>query len=211
MIDYSYLYNSQNTKHTVSKGRDIYSTIVKSFVAGLLIGLACIVSCQCSYPEIIFPVGLICIMYSNSLLYTGCIGHYSSKDYHLLLIIVGNLLGVLLPLYYTRYLNINLLYPIIDYKYNESYLQYSISSIFCGMLMCTATSLNKNKNILVILFCVAAFIISKLDHSIANMFYLGIDGYDLHDILLIIIALVGNGVGAKLLYVSYNMVCKQGK
>lgn len=211
MIDYSGLIRSQNIKPTISKGRDVYSTIIKSIVAGLLIGLACIVSCQYPYPELIFPVGLICIMYSNNLLYTGCIGHYSLKDYHLLLIIVGNLLGVLLPLYYTRYLNINLLYPIVDYKYNESYLQYSISSVFCGMLMCTATSLNKNKNILVILFCVAAFIISKLDHSIANMFYLGIDGYDLHDVLLIFIALVGNGVGAKLLYVSYNMVCKQGK
>lgn len=79
------------------------------------------------------------------------------------------------------------------------------------MLMCTATSLNKNKNILVILLCVAAFIISKLDHSIANMFYLGLDGYDLHDMLLIIIALVGNGVGAKLLYISYNIMCKQRK
>lgn len=211
MIDYSGLIRSQNVKPTISKGRDVYSTIIKSIVAGLLIGLACIVSCQYPHPELIFPVGLICIMYSNNLLYTGCIGHYSLKDYHLLIIIVGNFLGVLLSLYYTKYLNINSLYTIVDYKYNEPYLQYSISSIFCGMLMCTATSLNKNKNILVILFCVAAFIISKLDHSIANMFYLGLDGYDLHDMLLIIIALVGNGVGAKLLYISYNMVCKQRK
>lgn len=43
------------------------------------------------------------------------------------------------------------------------------------------------------------------------MFYLGLDGYDLHDMLLIIIALVGNGVGAKLLYISYNIMCKQLK
>lgn len=211
MIDHSRLHDLSSTEPSTSKGRDAYITLVKSFVAGLLIGLACIISCQYSYPEFIFPVGLICIVYSNNLLYTGCIGHYSLKDYRLLLIIAGNLLGVLLPLYYTKYLNASSLDAILDYKYNEPYLQYSISSIFCGILMCTATSLNKSKNILVILFCVAAFIISKLDHSIANMFYLGIDGYDLHDIVLIFIALIGNGVGAKLLYVSSRMVCKQRK
>ena len=68
--------------------------------------------------------------------------------------------------------------------------------------MCTATSLNKDKNILVIFFCVSAFIIGKFDHSIANMFYLGVDGYDLHDVFLILVAIVGNGVGSKILYTT---------
>lgn len=211
MIDYSRILKSQPAKFTISTSKDIFNTTVKSIVAGLLIGLSCIVSCQYYHPELIFPVGLICILYSNNLLYTGCIGHYSLKDYHILIVLAGNLVGVLMSLYYIRFLNTNILYSILECKYSESYLQCFISSVFCGMLMCTATSLNKNKNILIVLFCVSAFIISKLDHSIANMFYLGLDGYDLHDMLLLIIAVVGNGLGAKLLYSSYNMMCKQRK
>lgn len=202
------LFKSQSAKINFI---DALNTVVKSIIAGLLIGLACIVSCQYSHPEVIFPVGLICIVHSNSLLYTGCIGHYSLKDYRLLVVLLGNLLGVIASLYYLRFLNIELLYPILEYKYNESFVQCFISSVLCGMLMCSATSLNKDKNILVIIVCVSAFVIGKFDHSIANMFYLGADGYSLRDSLFLATAVVGNGVGAKLLYSSYNMMSSQRK
>ena len=68
--------------------------------------------------------------------------------------------------------------------------------------MCTATSINKDKNIIVVIMCVAAFIIGKFEHSIANMFYLGINGYSLKDILLILIAIIGNAIGAKIMYTT---------
>lgn len=176
---------------------------IKSIVAGILIGMAGIISAQYNHPEIIFPVGLICIILSGNLLYTGCIGHFNIKEKYkaLLCILLGNFVGVVLTLYYAHYyMDFILFQNIIIYKENVDIIKYFISSIFCGMLMCTATSLNKDKNIIVVIMCVAAFIIGKFEHSIANMFYLGINGYSLKDILLILIAIIGNAIGSKIIH-----------
>ena len=50
-----------------------------------------------------------------------------------------------------------------------------------------------------------------LIYCVADMFYLGIDGYNFLDFLIIITSIIGNTVGAKILYkvkgVS-NEICK---
>lgn len=197
----------------MSKINIYLNVFAKSIIAGIFIGMAGIVSAQYEHSELIFPIGLICIILSNGLLYTGCIGHYNLKDkkWFLLCILFGNFIGVYLTLFYARTLDFNLFVNIIKYKETLIFSKCFISSIFCGMLMCAATSLNERKNILVIIICVAAFIIGKFDHCIADMFYLGIDGYNFLDFLIITTSIIGNTVGAKILYkvkgVS-NEICK---
>lgn len=174
--------------------------LTEAIVAGILIGIAGIISAQYSHPEIIFPVGLICITLSNSLLYTGCIGHFNIKEKYinLLIILLGNFIGVCVTLPYAIHcVNFELFQNIITYKENLNLAVCFTSSVFCGMLICTATSLNKDKNVIVIIMCVAAFIIGKFDHCIADMFYLGVNGYSLKDLLIILTAIIGNTIGAK--------------
>ena len=191
------------TKHNAVK------TIFKSFVGGFIIGVACLVSSKYSHPELIFPVGLICIIYSNNLLYTGCVGHYALNKRNIYIILLGNLIGTILCTFCISIGNLDVINTIGQIKYSESLITCFISSIFCGMLMCTATSLNSNKHFLCIFLCVAAFVAGGLDHSIANSFYLVIYKLDVNSILRIVVYVVGNAVGAKMLYLSHSMKVNQ--
>lgn len=178
------------------------TTLYKSVFAGTLIGLAAIVSAYASYPQIIFAVGLISVIYCHSLLYTGMIGKTRFSEYKkIILVLFGNLIGVWIMCGYTiGFIGIELFKNIIQTKESFTLLYVLVSSIFCGILMCVATVLNPNRNILVIVFCIAAFILGKFPHCIADTFYLSLDGIDPHDIVYIIHAIIGNTVGAKLAY-----------
>ena len=178
------------------------TALYKSVFAGILIGLAAIVSAYASQPQIIFAVGLISVIYCRGSLYTGMIGKAHLSEYkQIILVLLGNLMGVWTMCGYTiGFINIELFTKSIQIKESFTLLYVLVSSIFCGILMCVATILNSNRNILVIVFCIAAFILGKFPHCIADTFYLSLDGIDLHDIIYIVHAIIGNTVGAKLAY-----------
>ena len=96
--------------------------------------------------------------------------------------------------------NICLFDDIIVTKESYSFVYVLISSVFCGMLMCAATVLNKNKNILVIIMCISAFILGKFPHCIADAFYLGLNGVTISDVFYLLCTVVGNTLGAKMAY-----------
>ena len=89
---------------------------------------------------------------------------------------------------------------IIVSKESYSLIKVFVSSIFCGVLMCVATVLNTNSNVLIVILCVSAFILGKFPHCIADTFYLGLNGISLKDIFYILFAIMGNTIGAKLAY-----------
>lgn len=193
-------------KQHISKSKNLLGILFKSIFGGILIGLACIVSSKLDYPYLIFPVGLVAITYSKTLLYTGCVGHNKLTKYPLYIILLGNIIGCIICLLAINYIgDANVIREIGHAKYSESWLTCIISSIFCGMLMCVATSLNNNKHFLCIFICVAAFVLCGLDHSIANTFYILSYKIDFKSICNIIIAVVGNTIGAKILYSVYNV------
>lgn len=68
----------------------------------------------------------------------------------------------------------------------------------------TLSQKSKSREIIVIL-AVSAFIIAKFNHSIADSFYLSIDGINLHDIVFLFYAALGNAFGAKLLHYISNL------
>ena len=188
------------------------SVLIRSIVGGVLLGMACIISSQYPHPEIIFPIGLICIICTDNLLFTGCVGHYKLSDYRLLIVLAGNILGIFVCVLYAReYIDINLIVKQINFKYSEPLLRYFLSTVFCGILMCAATSLNRENNMMVAIICVAGFVIGKFEHSIANVYYLFMNSVSAKGIALIAIAVVGNLLGAKLLYVSHELTFKKGK
>ena len=177
-------------------------TLYKSILAGILIGMAAIVSVYAQYSYIMFSIGLIAVIYCRAMLYTGLIGKASLRDCKtMLLVLIGNFTGVALMCLYAILLgNIYLFNDIIVTKESYSFVYVLVSSVFCGMLMCAATVLNKNKNILVIIMCISAFILGKFPHCIADAFYLGLNGVTISDVFYLLCAVVGNTLGAKMAY-----------
>lgn len=187
--------------------------ISKSYFAGISIGMAGIISSY-AIPAIapfVFAIGLLIVILGDLNLYTGKIGTYPIEEKGLLdisLILIFNIVGAWAAAQYFK------LYPITDslqialqYKNNQSFIQVFFSSIFCGILMYTAVTLSqksKSREIIVIL-AVSAFIIAKFNHSIADSFYLSIDGINLHDIAFLFYAALGNAFGAKLLHYISNL------
>lgn len=149
-----------------------------------------------------FSIGLIAVIYCRAMLYTGLVGKASLGDYKtILLVLIGNFTGVALMCLYAILLgNIYLFNDIIATKESYSFVYILISSVFCGMLMCVATVLNKNKNILVIIMCISAFILGKFPHCIADAFYLGLNGVTISDVFYLLCAVIGNTLGAKMVY-----------
>ena len=177
-------------------------TLYRSVFAGILIGLAAIVSAYTSYPQVVFAIGLISVIYCCGLLYTGVIGKSSYNEYKkILLILIGNIIGIwIMCLYAVTFIDVKLFNNAISIKESQSLIYVLISSIFCGILMCVATVLNPTKNIAVIVFCICAFMLGKFPHCIADTFYLSLNGITGLDIIYIIHAIIGNTIGAKLAY-----------
>lgn len=189
----------------------ILKTLYRSIVAGILIGIACIVSVFYDDPELIFSSGVFCIILCGGLLYTGVVGHYSIKQFKTtLFIFLGNFIGIsLITLYAKFFMDYKLFESIISYKTNTSYVQWFLCSVFCGMLMCAATSLRIENSFFTTFICIAAFIIGKFEHSVADSFYLMLDGIHANDFVRIFIAIVGNAVGAKILWWTHLLKQKQ--
>jgi ABC-type oligopeptide transport system ATPase subunit len=86
------------------------------------------------------------------MLYTGLIGKTPLKDYKtILLVLLGNFTGTALMCLYVIFLGDPSLFDnLIVTKESYSLIYVLISSIFCGILMCVATVLNKDKNITIL-------------------------------------------------------------
>lgn len=74
-------------KQHIKTSKNVLRALLKSIFGGILVGLACIISSKCNYPYLVFPVGLVAVVYSNSLLYTGCVGHFKLTKYPIYLIL----------------------------------------------------------------------------------------------------------------------------
>lgn len=177
-------------------------TLYKSIFAGVLIGMAAIISVNATYPHIIFAVGLISVVCCGGYLYTGMIGKLTYRDYkQIIQILIGNIIGIEIICLYVKYFsNIDAWSQIITNKESYSLLYVFVSSILCGILMCVATVLNTKSNVLIMIVCISAFILGGFPHCIADTFYLSLNGISIRDILYMLISIVGNTVGAKMAY-----------
>lgn len=189
------------------------SLILKSYFAGVSIGMAGIISSYATpaVSPFIFAIGLLIVILGNLSLYTGKIGTYSIEDEGILtiaLVFIFNILGAwTTSLYFLIYPLTNSLIKTIQYKNSQSVIEIFCSAIFCGILMYTAVVLSqksKNREIIII-FAVSAFVIGKFNHSIADGFYLALDGITGYDCALLFYAALGNAFGAKLLHFISNL------
>lgn len=197
--------------------------LLKSFLAGMLIGLGCVVYLMCSdkiVGSFLFSFGLFTIVNMKLDLFTGKIG-YLATNFNLpyvrdlLITLVGNFLGTLFSavmIHFTR-LNVSeLLTTIVDTKLGDNYLSMFILAIFCGMLMFLGVDLFKNiesylGKALAVIFAVMIFILSGFEHCIADMFYFNLAFR--YNLITILVVILGNSVGGILLCWLFELAKKE--
>ena len=212
--------------------------IIKGFLAGFIIGIAgamFIIAKAQGYniiPALVFPVGLFLICTFSFNLYTGKVGFVFDKDKNIkildLLIMLGsNFIGALLfGLIFTAIFNNNDLIrltinAVIENKFPDlnivNILLVLLKSTLCGLFVYIAVYLyNKADSfcgkVLAIWIPIFTFVYLGLDHSIANMFYMSaLNNYSVMAFVYIIIAIIGNSIGAILLDITIKLINKESK
>lgn len=152
----------------------------------MMIGIGCIVKLSCTNEYIgsfLFSIGLFVICNFDLYLYTGKIGFaFTDKGFSLveyIIIWTGNLMGILCIILPFRFVesSMNVVhYEIMNCKIGQTHLARMFFSVLCGILMFIAVDNSQKSNngfygYLGIVMCVMTFILSKFEHSIADMGY----------------------------------------
>lgn len=204
--------------------------LLSGILAGICIGfggLTFVVCCSLGLKIVgafTFSIGLLLICFIGLNLYTGKIGfafEEKRKSYvlDLLVIYIGNIIGAVMfgyLIYATNLINGDMKAVLENIKTSRTIIVsgnggqtwYSalISSICCGALVFLAVYGWKKAEhyllkALILIFCVATFVICGFEHCIANMFYLSLaNAWSGQTILDIVITTLGNSIGALLIY-----------
>lgn len=158
---------------------------------------------------VMFTVGLYTICLHGLALFTGKVGYAVEQELKywkdLAIIWLGNLLGTFLAaqcLLLTRCSHIaKIAQDMSSIKLADDYLSLLILGIFCGMLMYIAVEgYKKCQNPLILIACVAGFILCGFEHCIADMFYFSLAGaWSLKTLLVTLVITVGNSLGGMLI------------
>lgn len=179
---------------------------IKAIYAGFMIGIGGMVYLSVENKivgSLLFSFGLLTIVTQGFYLYTGKIGFIKkwTELWDMLVVIAGNFLGTFLVSWLCKLSHLTIhSAELVNRKLNNRMENVFFLSVLCGVLMYLAIdNFNKNKNIVLIIAPVMIFILSGLEHSIANMFYFHLEAsYHWKSFCSIFVMLIGNGIGAKL-------------
>lgn len=192
------------------------SILVKAILAGLFIGIAGVVYLSVDNKVIgalLFSFGLLMVVTKGYYLYTGKVGYLLpyKKGYIVVLLktLTGNLIGIGLIGLLFRFSGIDTVIDAAETlslaKLSHTWYETLILSIFCGMMMYVGVQGYQTMKIdlmkvLVVVFAVTIFILSKFEHSVANMlyFFLG-NTWSIQAIFYTLIWVAGNAIGAVIL------------
>ena len=163
-------------------------------------------------PAFLFSIGLILICNFGFFLYTGKICYLVDEiiakrgikySIQLVLGLVGNYLGaIFIGFVLNKTLgSFNIVKTMVDTKLNYEWWKLIILGIFCGMLIYFAVEgfakiNNKIGKYIVLMLCVAGFIICGFEHCVADMFYFALSGvYSGKSIIVILLIIIGNSIG----------------
>lgn len=192
------------------------SIFAKACLAGLFIGIAGLIYLSVENKvigAILFSFGLLMVVTKGYYLYTGKVGYLLpyTKGYLIVLLktLLGNIVGIGFVGLLFRFAGIQ---SVIDAaetlslaKLDHLWYETLILAVFCGMMMYVGVQGYKAMKldimkVLIVILVVTIFILSKFEHSIANMlyFFLG-NTWSLQAILFTGLWIVGNGIGAVIL------------
>lgn len=186
---------------------------INAVLAGITIGIGTIIYLSVENKVVgalLFSVGLLSICALKFNLFTGKVGYLVEKKNfgEVGLIWLGNLVGTFIAgtiIQFTRIYAKLLpsLQMVVETKLNDNYISLFILGIFCGILMFTAVDIfSKHDSVIgvtAIFLCVSVFILSGFEHSIANMAYFTLYGWNIELIIKLLVITIGNGIGGMLI------------
>lgn len=173
-------------------------TIRQSILSGILVGIGVVLQIQIQNPYIsamLFSIALLVIIECDLKLYTGKIGFFKPTEIkNLLIILLGNLLGVIIPIvcliskdgFYER------LVEISSIKFSNECFELFLYGIMCGILMFVAVYCKKY---IITVFCIMTFILSGYEHCIADFPYL-LFNFNINNLLKFFCVILGNSLGS---------------
>lgn len=186
------------------------SKFISSLLAGLCISIGgtAFLSVGGGLPgAILFAIGLLLVIEMGHDLFTGkvCFAKIANIP-SLLLILVGNILSCIIVgslVAMARPSVIGFAEEICRNKLSEPWWAVIILGMLCNILIYYAVA---NKNPVITVFCVVAFITCGFEHSIANTYYMTVSGLlgSLRGILYILLNIAGNTLGGLLIYRLVN-------
>lgn len=175
------------------------NNIMKSILAGILIGLGVIINLKSENPIIgafLFSFGLLTIINMKLNLFTGKIGFISdNKISFLLVMLIFNFIGIgaAVALYAIANQNfIDIISAAAATKFSKNIFVLFINGCFCGALIHFAV---KNKHMLLTILAIMIFILMGAEHCIADFPYL-LFNFSLLNLFKLISIIIGNSVGA---------------
>lgn len=183
-----------------------------SIWSGVLIGLAGWIFLSVGggiLGSILFAIGLLCVVFSGSFLYTGKAGSWNFRPFtfkqdvsSLFMILIGNIIGCFIIGIIAKISgtleNNEILTGVILSRERHDAIQTIARGIGCGVLMELAVwSYREKESILGVLFCVPAFILSGFYHSVADAFYyvVGYDKLGIWTLWVYPLTVIGNFIG----------------
>lgn len=172
-------------------------TRIDAFKAGILIGLAAVISARIDnkfLAALCFSTGLVSIRILKLSLFTGKIQllrHRQLKVSELFLILAWNVAGVVIVSMLWRLVEpdtYGIWGTISAAKWSYEPWHYLFSGACCGILMTCAT--HEKTPLWVSSLCVVAFILAGFNHSIADAFYVSNEG-----VWKWLLVIVGNVLG----------------
>lgn len=199
----------------------IVSFTVDGFMAGVLLSICCAVNLSAGNNfagAFLFSLGLFAIMELHLGLYTGKVGYLVVKrpKYagEVTITLISNTIGAFLGgwlISLTRFGSIlrAKALPMMDAKMSDTPLSMFLLSMFCGILIFIAVEGDKKCTqaddhvgaLFTTLIPVMIFIICGFNHSIADMGYFALSGFEnVHKaILYFIMIILGNGFGCMII------------
>ena len=179
---------------------------------------------------VVFSIGLFTVCFFGLHLYTGKVGYVMENDrsyaLSLLIMYIGNVIGAvgfgylmhLTGLIQDTATSVALNKLVFDGEVGASPLKILIYSFFCCIMVFLAVDVYKKSDnwfikIINLVVCVALFVITGMEHCIANMFYFAFSNiYSTHFLsafLALLIATAGNSLGALATYLVVNAVSRK--
>ena len=185
---------------------------IKAVLAGICVSIGCNVylSCDNRYiGAILFATGLMTILLFELNLYTGKVGYIINNKPNFIkmvsIILIGNIIGCV---------GMGLCFPselakvLCENKLQAPLINIFCKSIMCGLLMFIAVDTYKmHKTFIMVIFCVATFILSGYEHSIADIAYFVMGRViTFESLIFILIVVVGNAIGGMILPLCNKLI-----
>ena len=174
--------------------------ICKAALAGLLIGIAAWIYLACTDKIVgafLFSVGLSGVIILEAHLFTGKIGYvhdFNTLRNAALILLINVSVAFLIGLVYRGCVGTSI---AMTSRLDKTWYRLLADGFGCGVLIYLAVEGYKHtKSVLLVIFCVAAFILAGFEHCIADAMYFGASELTWQGLGAICLVVIGNSLGS---------------